>query len=60
MTSRERVKTVLNFKPVDRLPRHLWSLSGVQMFRREELLEILRDFPVDFDCLDYTYGKENR
>jgi len=60
MVSRERVKNVLTFKEVDRLPRQLWNLPGVEMFRKVELDEVRRKYPSDFESPNYTYGAGKR
>lgn len=62
MNSRERVKSVLEFNEVDRLPRQLWNLPGVEMFRKDELDEVLNRFPEDIDNRFFSYppGKRNR
>jgi len=57
MNSRERVKRTLEFKKVDRVPRDLWSLPGITMFRKNDLDEILKKFPVDFISPNFNYGK---
>jgi uroporphyrinogen decarboxylase len=56
MKSRERVKKALNFEEVDRLPRTLWALPGVTMFRKQEYDEVLKRFPGDIDCPEVRYG----
>ncbi|MFA7206484.1 MAG: hypothetical protein WC102_09155, partial [Saccharofermentanales bacterium] len=60
MDSRERVIKVLNFEEVDRLPRNLWVLPGVEMFRKNELDEFLDKYPDDFTGPDYKYGTGKR
>ncbi len=60
MTSRERVIRVLKFEEVDRLPRQLWALPGVWMFRREEVEEVNRLYPSDIAGPDFRYGKSER
>ena len=60
MTSRERVIKALEFKHPDRVPRNLWKLPGLTMFRKKELDEILELFPEDIAKVDSFYGKGNR
>ena len=48
LTSRERVWKTLRHEPVDRVPRQLWALPGVGMFRAEELQKMRERFPSDF------------
>ncbi|NPV53924.1 MAG: methyltransferase [Firmicutes bacterium] len=60
MTSRERVIAALHFQPVDRVPRDLWTLPGVKMFRSGELAEVTSKFPLDFVEPRYRYGEGRR
>lgn len=60
MNSRERVKKVLKHEEVDRLPRDLWALPGVSMFRNNEINEIIEKYPIDFAAPVYAYGKGTR
>ncbi len=60
MDPRERVRKVLNFEEVDRLPRNLWTLPGVGMFRKNELDELLTKYPDDFCAPVFTYGRGKR
>ncbi|MHB0997704.1 MAG: uroporphyrinogen decarboxylase family protein [Armatimonadota bacterium] len=60
MTSRERVIKTLNFEPVDRAPRQLWALPGIPMYRNDELLEVLAEFPGDFGGPAVRYGTSKR
>jgi hypothetical protein len=60
MTSRERVTRTLEFKEIDRAPRELWRLPGIEMYRRNELDEVLREFPEDVAYPDSTYGIGDR
>ncbi|MCK9221167.1 MAG: hypothetical protein M0Q40_00845 [Limnochordia bacterium] len=48
MDSRERVRRTLEFQAVDWVPRELWILPGVQMFRPQELAEVCAKYPLDF------------
>lgn len=60
MTSRERVIKTLNFEEVDRLPRDLWALPGIGMFRKNELDEVCQRYPSDFGGVPFHYGKSQR
>ncbi|HUV88556.1 MAG TPA: hypothetical protein VMY80_02800 [Anaerolineae bacterium] len=56
MTGRERVRRALTFQFPDRVPRELWVLPGIQMFRQAEMEAVLARFPSDFVAPDVTYG----
>ena len=60
MNSRERMINTLHFKAVDRIPRHLWYLPGVAMFRNTELEELLQNYPNDIEAPVYKYGTGKR
>lgn len=60
MDSRECVKRTLQFQPVDRIPRDLWALPGIVIFRIDEYQEMIRRYPLDFISPDYTYGSGER
>ena len=60
MTSRERVIRTLKHREVDRAPRELWTLPGVNMFRQAELDALLTEFPVDFTGPGIHYNKGRR
>lgn len=60
MTSRERVIKTLRQEEVDRVPRNLWTLPGVGMFRKKELDEVLKKYPMDFGGPVFRYGKGKR
>lgn len=60
MTSRERVIRTLRFENPDRVPRDLWYLPGVEMFRKKELEEVLSKYPPDFTAPKYRYGISRR
>ncbi len=47
MTGRERVEAALTFSKPDRVPRDLWALPYVSLFRERDLREVLDRFPVD-------------
>jgi hypothetical protein len=56
MTSRDRVIRVLNHQEVDRIPRQLWWLPGVALFRRSELDAFFEKYPPDMIPPDFRYG----
>lgn len=60
MTGRERVKRTLEFRNPDRVPRHLWRLPGIKMFRQKDVSQILEKYPEDITILDFNYGKGKR
>ena len=47
MDSRERVYRALRFEKPDRVPRDLWAVPAIAMFRPGELAEVLNRFPCD-------------
>ena len=55
LTPRERVILTLNHQPVDRAPRNLWPLPGIEMFHEDELHAMLALYPEDFRKPDFTY-----
>ncbi len=60
MTSRERIINILRQKEVDRIPRNIWMLPGIDMFRSDEREKLLAAFPDDFTSPSYRYGKGKR
>jgi hypothetical protein len=56
MTSRERVIKALTFNSPDRVPRHLWTLPGITMFRQDDLNRILDKYPDDIAKLELSYA----
>jgi uroporphyrinogen-III decarboxylase len=56
MTGRERVIRALRFERPDRVPRHLWRLPGVKMFRQQDVGRVLQQYPEDVTILDFNYG----
>ena len=60
MNSRERVIRTLKQEETDRVPRNLWALPGIEMFRKQELDEVLKKFPGDFSSPVYRYGQGKR
>jgi len=60
MTGRERMMRTLNFQDVDRIPRDLWTLPGIGMFRQDEADRLLNRFPMDLVRADIGYGDGKR
>jgi hypothetical protein len=59
MSPRERVYATLSYSRPDRPPRDLWVLPYVQLFRKAELDEVLRRFPIDFDRPELSPGSDD-
>lgn len=60
VNSRERFRRALCFQRPDRAPRDLWTLPGIEMFRRDELEDVLSRYPSDLAKPDVTYGVAER
>lgn len=60
MTGRERVIKALEYNKPDRIPRNLWRLPGIDMFRKNDLYDVLEKCPEDINILDFSYGKGHR
>jgi len=56
MTGRERVKAALTFSTPDRAPRDLWALPYISLFRKNELDELLQEFPMDIQPSQLSPG----
>lgn len=56
MNSRERVYKALQFEKPDRVPRDLWTLPAIGMFRPAELEAVLRRYPIDIALPDDETG----
>jgi hypothetical protein len=56
MTGRERVKAALNFGKPDRIPRDLWALPYISLFRQDELDEVLEKYPGDISRPEMSPG----
>jgi hypothetical protein len=52
MTSRDRVIRTLNHQPIDRAPRDLWLMQGVESHCAEALAEMNLRFPADIAQID--------
>jgi len=60
MTGRERVKAALTFAAPDRTPRDLWALPYIRMFRKNELVEVLQEFPLDIQNRELIPGWDDK
>ncbi len=60
MNSRERVYATLTHTPPDRVPRDLWVLPYVSLFRTTELNALLRKCPMDFESPELSPGSNDR
>ena len=57
MTSRELFIKTLRHEPVERLPRDLWSVPYITLFRKGEWDRMLRQYPVDLTSAGgFRYG----
>ena len=56
MTSKERVIAALTFSNPDRIPRDLWALPYISLFRGAELTEFLNLYPPDIGRPELTPG----
>lgn len=56
MNSRELVKRTLEFEKVERIPRQLWQLPGVPLYRQDDLNKIAECYPDDLQFINYGYG----
>jgi uroporphyrinogen decarboxylase len=56
MTGRERVKAAVTFARPDRVPRDLWALPYVSLFRKHDLEAVLSRFPADIVRPELTPG----
>jgi uroporphyrinogen decarboxylase len=60
MNSRERVIKTLKFEEVDRIPRNIWALPAIAMYRKNEFDEVLEKYADDFGGPDCSYGTGKR
>ncbi len=60
MTGRERVIRALEFKSPDRIPRNLWTLPGIEMFRKQDLNDVFAVYPEDILISRGNYGRGER
>jgi hypothetical protein len=56
MTARERVVATLRFSNPDRIPRDLWTLPYIPLFREDELDAVLQRYPSDIDRPELSPG----
>ncbi len=59
LTGRERMIKALRFEHPDRAPRQLWTLPGIEMFRRDELETLLAQYPQDIAAPVFSYGRSD-
>ena len=59
MTSRERMRRALEHEEVDRLPRDLWYVPYIPMFRNDELERFRSLYPLDFAGTAISFGKSH-
>lgn len=60
MTSRELVIRALNHEPVQRTPRDIWVLPGVESIRSDQVQEVEVRFPSDIRRVDFRYPPGRR
>jgi uroporphyrinogen-III decarboxylase len=60
LTGRQRMVKALRFEHPDRAPRQLWTLPGIEMFRRDELQMLLAQYPEDIAAPVFSYGPSDR
>jgi uroporphyrinogen decarboxylase len=60
MTSRDLVVSTLNHQPLDRAPRDLWYMVGVEKHRADEVAEIEVRYPRDILQPDFRYPAGRR
>ncbi len=56
MTGRERVQASLKFLSPDRVPRDVWALPFVTLFRQDELDALVAEFPMDIGASQISPG----
>ena len=59
MTGRDRVRAALTFSRPDRVPRDLWALPYISLFRKHELDDVLSRYPVDIGKTELTPGADD-
>ena len=58
MTSRELCERTLNHEEVERLPRDLMTVPYMELYRKDELQQFFKEFPMDIEGLqEIHYGK---
>ncbi len=56
MTGRERVKAAITFSGPDRVPRDLWALPYVTLFRKAEFDALVHEYPLDIGASQTSPG----
>jgi len=56
MTGRERITAALTFSSPDRVPRDLWALPYVTLFRKDEFETLVREYPMDIGASQLSPG----
>ena len=59
MTSRERVTAALKHEKIDRVPRDLWALPYIMLFRNDELEAVRNKFPMDIGRAETSPGSSD-
>jgi hypothetical protein len=59
ITGRERVKAALTFNHPDRVPRDLWALPYISLFRQNELEQFLSEFSLDMGGIQLSPGSSS-
>jgi uroporphyrinogen decarboxylase len=57
MTGRERVKATLTFNHPDRVPRDLWALPYIILFRKDEFDALVEEYPLDIGATQLSPGQ---
>jgi uroporphyrinogen decarboxylase len=60
MTSRDLVLSSLNHQPIDRTPRDLWYVPGVESSHADDIAEIEVRYPRDIERADFKYSQGKR
>jgi hypothetical protein len=56
MTGRERVKAALMFSKPDRVPRDLWALPYISLYRDDEFNALVQEYPMDIGASQLSPG----
>ncbi|MHB8279409.1 MAG: uroporphyrinogen decarboxylase family protein [Candidatus Humimicrobiaceae bacterium] len=59
MTGRERIIASLNFKNPDRIPRDLWALPYICLFKKAELESLLSEYTMDIGLSEISLNFTN-
>lgn len=60
MNGKKRVEKALKFEQPDRIPRDLWWLPAIEMYREDELSQLLNEFPRDIYNPDFAPGSTQK